>query len=101
MRETRLLAERDAAQTAHAALLAAQSAPASSGAPAPWWRSWWPWLALIVALVVAGVLLAWPRANRSLPGSYGGMIPSSLQMVVWKRAKFWVRSSRASCAESR
>jgi len=58
VRETRLLAERDAAQTAHAALLAAQSAPASSGAPAPWWRSWWLWLALLAAIGWGVVLLA-------------------------------------------
>jgi len=56
-----LTAERDAAQAQHASILAVQLETGSSGAPAPFWRSWWPWLVLLVAIVLAGVLLGWPR----------------------------------------
>jgi len=38
-----------AAQTKHASILAAQAEPASSEAPVPWWRSWWP-VVLSIAL---------------------------------------------------
>jgi len=37
-----------------------ESAPASIGPPGPFSRAWWPWL-VILAVVGAGVLLAWPR----------------------------------------
>jgi len=58
----RVTAERDAAQTAHESILAAQAEPASSEAPVPWWRARWPWLVLLTAIVVAvGLLALWPR----------------------------------------
>jgi len=57
----RVTAERDAAQTAHASILAAQSAPASVGAPVPVWRSWWPWLMLLAVVVLSITLLVWLR----------------------------------------
>ena len=62
VRETRLLAERDAAQTLHAAILAAQPAPASVGVPASFWRLWWPWL-MLLGTVVLGIVVAgaWVR----------------------------------------
>jgi len=43
-------AERDAAEARYGAILEAQSAPASSEAPAPWGRS--PWLLVVLALLL-------------------------------------------------
>jgi len=39
-----------------------ESAPGSAGAPASFWRSWWPWLVLlIITLALAGALVFVPR----------------------------------------
>jgi len=49
-------------QATIAAQPAVQLETGSSGAPAPFWLSWWPRLILFLAMVAAGaLLLVWPR----------------------------------------
>jgi len=59
----RLTAERDAAEARYGAILAAQSAPASSEAPTARWRGGWSLVLALVAVVLLlyVVLLVWPR----------------------------------------
>jgi excisionase family DNA binding protein len=60
-----LRAERDAAETQMASILAAQSEPASSEPAIPVWRTLWPWL-VVVVLVVAGTVLVAVAAMTDL-----------------------------------